>query len=177
MVANPSSYPSAPTAVRDLADDPARAVAESHAEALVPIDGITHPQARSFLLRVRALVEEALVQQQVSIEEREEAIRDQAVSIARLERDVSHLQEMAEARAELARETADRLAGANENLRLAIEERDRRLVVFARKLAQVRLERDERSERRTQLLAELRQLKWHQSARRAELIALLEQLA
>jgi hypothetical protein len=133
-------------------------------------------EVHSWVAQVQAVVEEALVRQEHRLAEREAVIRDQAEDLARMRQEVRHLVEMQTTRDELASETSRRVRATNKNLRNAIEERDRRLLTFARKVTSLRHENEDNSVRRMELLAELRTLGFFNGARRREIQTELESL-
>ena len=143
---------------------------------LALLERLEDVDARTWMVEVRTMVESALVKQHETIASQEEEIREQGVSLARLEQELRHRKEMLETREALANETTRRVKATNRNLRTALEERDRRLVVFARKLAKVRNDRDDHDTTRAMLIEELKNLSWYQGSRRKAILEQLEEV-
>ena len=145
-------------------------------QSLVPLTPLP-TDVHSWVAQVQTVVEEALVRQEQRLAEREAVIRDQAQDLARMRQEIRHMGEMQTTREELASETTRRVKAANKNLRNALEERDRRLLTFARKVTSLRHSQEDDSVRRKELLSELRTLGFFNGARRAEILAELDGLA
>ncbi len=145
-------------------------------QSLVPLNAVP-ADVHSWVAQVQTVVEEALVRQEHRLAEREAVIRDQAQDLARMRQELRHMGEMQTTREELANETTRRVKATNKNLRNALEERDRRLLTFARKVTSLRHGHEDDSVRRMELLAELRTLGFFNGARRAEILVELESLS
>ena len=155
------------TEVRDVTAEDAALV------TLTPMSSDVAPSLAEF----RVVVEEALVRQEQRLAHREAVIRDQAQELARIRQELRHVGELQEARDDVVVATTRRLKATNHNLRTALDERDRRLVTFARKVASIRQDRDDQIDSRAAIIAELRRLRFYQRARRAELLAELERVS
>ena len=69
------------------------------------------------------------------------------------------------------------MKATNKNMRGAVEERDRRLVVFARKLSRLRNDREGKSVARMEIIEQLKTLKWYEGKQRKALLNALEALS
>lgn len=156
--------------------DAERVEAEPVEQSLVTLSTLPI-EAHDWVEQLQGVVEEALVRQEHRLAEREAVIRDQAEDIARMRQELRHMVEIQDTREELANETTRRVKATNKNLRNALEERDRRLLTFARKVTTLRHEKEDCAERRADLLAELRTLGFFQGGRRREILVELESLA
>ena len=155
-------------------------VADESGEAsrsLAVLEALPNPEAREWLGRVKRVVEEALSRQSRRMTEREGLIREQSETIARFSLELRHHQEMAEKERELFEETNRRMKATNKNMRGAVEERDRRLVVFARKLSRLRNDREGKSGARHEIIEQLKNLKWYEGKQKRALLTALEALS
>ena len=144
---------------------------------LAVLEALPSPEAKEWLGRVKRVVEEALTRQSRRMVEREGLIREQSETISRVSLELRHHQEIAEKERELFEETNRRMRATNQNMRSALEERDRRLVVFARKLSRLRKDREGRAASRLEIIEDLKNLKWYQRAERKALLTALETLS
>lgn len=141
---------------------------------LAVLERLPDPEAREWLGRVKRVVEEALTRQSRRLAEREDLIREQSETIARFNLELRHHEEIAGKERELFSETNRRVKATNKNMRSALEERDRRLVVFARKLSRLRQDKEGKSNARLEIVQQLQSLKWHHVKERRALLSALE---
>lgn len=128
------------------------------------------PAMRRFAEELRAAVESALQAKDDALRAREEELRRVAVALATSEATAQgQLATFAEVRA--------RLESANRQLGQSIDERDRKLVTFSRKLDQLRAEAEDGQSRdaavrnrRAALLTELESLSMWSRARRRDIL-------
>lgn len=151
-------------------------ILDEQTRSLTVLETLPSAEAKEWLGKVRRVVEEALTRQSRRMAEREGLIQEQSEMIARMSMELRHVQDIAEKQRELSDETQRRMRATNHNMRSALEERDRKLIVFARKLSKLRQERDGREEARREIIAELKRTKWHQGRQKRALLAALEAL-
>ena len=152
-------------------------VIEEQTRSLAVLETLPSTEAKEWLGKVRRVVEEALNRQSRRMTEREGLIQEQSEMIARMSLEIRHIQDIAEKEKELFDETNRRMRATNKNMRSALEERDRKLIVFARKLSKLRQDRDGKEEARREIITELKSLKWHQGRQKRALLAALEALS
>ena len=152
---------------------------DSNAEeqSLAVLEALPSPEAKEWLGRVKRVVEEALTRQSRRMAEREGLIQEQSETIARVSLELRHHQEMADKERELFDETNRRMRATAQNMRSALEERDRKLVVFARKLSRLRKDKEGRAASRLEIIEQLKTLKWYQRSERKALLTALETLS
>jgi len=152
---------------------------DSNAEeqSLAVLEALPSTEAKEWLGKVKRVVEEALTRQSRRMVEREGLIREQSETIARVSLELRHHQEMADKERELFDETNRRMRATAQNMRSALEERDRKLVVFARKLSRLRKDKEGRATSRLEIIEQLKTLKWYQRSERKALLTALETLS
>ncbi len=144
--------------------------------SLAPLPEETVAEVRSEVGRLRTLIEEALLRQRDQLAAARHTIEDQRVEIARLREQVDQHAALTRAQVEAVRQQARALAQANAQFRAALADRDRRLVLFARKVEQLRSLHQRRAEQRRDLLAKLRDLPWWKAGERQRILVRLEAL-